>query len=414
MPRRGAKMSGHKGGPSVLSTTATSGNSDSDALASAHYAAPFPSSNAPTDAAAAATSVQSTDIASEERPAVLAGGGDSNAVGSGKWGGKSSGKGNQKKPPLTHFLCIPLVTAMTRPQLEASIARFRREVLGEEGESGERKGAHDQTKPTSAHAEHADGKELEGDAEKSKDDATHRDNGGDAAQTADNDDNTTHGTATAPFSPSAVRPVGTLHLTLGVMSLRDDESIARALALLHSLNLSSLLRQSQSQSQSESAKQPQLSSHTDPHHPPSDQTPLSLSLQGLHPMQSPSRTSILYAAPHDPTNRLYAFATAVRDAFASAELLVPDDRALRLHATLVNTIYAKDARRRGGGGGRGGRGRDRDRGKFDARPLMERFDGFVWAEGVRVEGVAVCEMGAKDLGEGRGIGYRELASVGFE
>ncbi|KAK7553636.1 AKAP7 2'5' RNA ligase-like domain-containing protein [Phyllosticta citricarpa] len=366
-------MSGHKGGPSVLSTTATSGNSDSDALASAHYAAPFPSSNAPTDAAAAATSVQSTDIASEERPAVLAGGGDSNAVGSGKWGGKSSGKGNQKKPPLTHFLCIPLVTAMTRPQLEASIARFRREVLGEEGESGEH-----------------------------------------AAQTADNDDNTTHGTATAPFSPSAVRPVGTLHLTLGVMSLRDDESIARALALLHSLNLSSLLRQSQSQSQSESAKQPQLSSHTDPHHPPSDQTPLSLSLQGLHPMQSPSRTSILYAAPHDPTNRLYAFATAVRDAFASAELLVPDDRALRLHATLVNTIYAKDARRRGGGGGRGGRGRDRDRGKFDARPLMERFDGFVWAEGVRVEGVAVCEMGAKDLGEGRGIGYRELASVGFE
>ncbi|KAK7525251.1 AKAP7 2'5' RNA ligase-like domain-containing protein [Phyllosticta citriasiana] len=352
MPRRGAKIGGHKGGPSIPSTTATSGNTDSDALASAHSAAPIPSSNAPTDAAAAATSAQSTDIANEQRPAALAGGGDSNAVGSGKWGGKSSGKGNQKKPPLTHFSCIPLVTATTRPQLEASIARFRREVLGKEG-----------------------------------------------------------GT---PFSPSAVRPVGTLHLTLGVMSLRDDESIARALALLHSLNLSSLLRQSQSQSQSESPNQPQLSSHSDPHHPPSDQPPLSLSLQGLHPMQSPSRTSILYAAPHDPTNRLYAFATAVRDAFASAELLVPDDRALRLHATLVNTIYAKDARRRGGDGGRGGRGRDRDRGKFDARPLIERFDGFVWAEGVRVEGVAVCEMGAKDLGEGRGLGYREVASVGFE
>ncbi|KAK8165482.1 kinase A anchor protein, partial [Phyllosticta citrichinensis] len=258
-----------------------------------------------------------------------------------------------KRPPLTHFLCIPLVTDASRRQLEASMARFRREVLGEE-ERG--------------------------------------------AQTQGNGDNTTHSTAAtakAPFSPSAVRPVGTLHLTLGVMSLRDASSIARAHELLRSLNLSSLLRASTSQSQ----PQPQLA------YPPSEPVntphgpPLTLSLRGLHPMQSPSRTSTLYAAPHDPTARLHAFASAVRDAFAPR--LVPDDRPLRLHATVVNTIYAKE-RQGAGGGNAAGKKKSRGSGKFDARELMERFDGFVWAEGVSVEGVAVCEMGARELGEGRG------------
>ena len=52
----------------------------------------------------------------------------------------------------------------------------------------------------------------------------------------------------------------------------------------------------------------------------------------------------------------------------------------------MNTIYAKDksksasTRRRGGG-----RGHGKDRrgvGYLDARELVERYEGFVWAEGV--------------------------------
>ncbi|KAK8183900.1 AKAP7 2'5' RNA ligase-like domain-containing protein [Phyllosticta citribraziliensis] len=397
MPRRSATRSDHNGGgQSTLSTTAASGNSDPGALALAHSTATISSSNAQTDAADAAASAQSTGIAKETLPVASAGGTASASAGSVKGTAKGKGKGGEKKPQLTHFLCIPLVTDASRPQLEASMARFRREVLGEEEGGGERRGAYDHGRA----------------AEKSTDGDTLRSNGEYPAQTPGNGDNTTHGTAAtataaSPFPPSAVRPVGTLHLTLGVMSLRDDASMARAHELLRSLNLSSLLHSSTSTSQF--ANQPHLA------HPPSEtgntphEPPLTLSLRGLHPMHSPTRTSILYAAPHDPTARLYAFASAVRDAFAP--LLVPDDRPLRLHATVVNTIYAKERRGRAGGGGKK---KSRDSGKFDAREVMQRFDGFVWAEGVRVEGVAVCEMGARELEEGRGVGYREAAGVGFE
>ena len=69
--------------------------------------------------------------------------------------------------------------------------------------------------------------------------------------------------------------------------------------------------------------------------------------------------------------------------------------------------------------------------RFDARELLERWQGEVWARDVRVEKVAICEMGARevrvgddgDAGEGEGgreekedgevvdAVYREIASV---
>ena len=74
----------------------------------------------------------------------------------------------------------------------------------------------------------------------------------------------------------------------------------------------------------------------------------------------------------------------------------------------MNTIYAKDksARASGGGHGRGGRGK---RG-FDARVWIERYEGFEWAAGVRLEKVAICEMGARKV-EGDGVEYLEIGSV---
>lgn len=82
-----------------------------------------------------------------------------------------------------------------------------------------------------------------------------------------------------------------------------------------------------------------------------------------------------------------------------------------LHATVLNTIYArgkKGGTRKGQSGEKGRRGRiNRRDGKFDATYLMERYENMVWMEGVRVEKVAICEMGAKDV-----VVEEEAGSVG--
>ena len=82
----------------------------------------------------------------------------------------------------------------------------------------------------------------------------------------------------------------------------------------------------------------------------------------------------------------------------------PDDRPLKLHATIVNTIYAKS-------GGRLGQGLLR----FDATEFVERFKDSVWAEDIRIEKIAICKMGAKKLftPDGKIVGeeYEMVASV---
>jgi activating signal cointegrator complex subunit 1 len=179
----------------------------------------------------------------------------------------------------------------------------------------------------------------------------------------------------------------------------------------------------------------------------------------MHPS---TKTSILYAAPRDPTHRLLPLCQRLRAVFEEKEYLIEDTRPLKLHATIVNTIYAK-------AGGRYGRGKpaaaqilapepnltpvdvpedatesveepepaeredevkasskpDDHRNRhdqhsrapirFDARALMKVFDDFVWAKEVKLEKIAICKMGAKKvLGENGDIVdevYEEVASI---
>ena len=105
-------------------------------------------------------------------------------------------------------------------------------------------------------------------------------------------------------------------------------------------------------------------------------------------------------------------------------------RPLVLHATVLNTIYARGKKGVKAKGQRGERKRGGERkwrdGKFDARYLIDRYEHMVWMEGVRIEKVAICEMGAKDVveeEEGESVGndpnepriaqqeYKEIASV---
>ncbi|EAQ83987.1 hypothetical protein CHGG_10391 [Chaetomium globosum CBS 148.51] len=225
--------------------------------------------------------------------------------------------------PPTHFLCIPLtVSPRARAQLATSLSAFRSDVCGAALGLG----------------------------------------GGD-------------------LPPDAVRPLGTLHLTLGVMSFPvgaaaaavegggggggdGERGLGRAREVLAGVGLSWYRR-------------------------------------GL-------AAAVLYAPPVDQFGLLQAFCERVRDVFKDAELMADEGRPLLLHATVVNTVYVKGKGREGGGGrgrgsrgGRGGRGgRKRERLVFDATDIIYRYENQVWAEDIPLERVAISSPSASR-------GYRE-------
>jgi activating signal cointegrator complex subunit 1 len=283
-----------------------------------------------------------------------------------------------KKPPLTHFLCLPLITATSKPQLEASIASFRENVAASE---------HPQ-------------------------------------QTASEN-------GVTRIHPKAIRPVGVMHCTLGVMSL-DQDRLDKAIRLLQCLDITQLLL-------SNTADTSPGTSTVDPHEiitpkepltkqrerPVSLQRPVSpppverasrettsrsltIDLKGLVSMHVPEKTSIVYIEPCDSSERLYPFCLALQDIFKKEGILVPDDRKLKLHATLVNTIYAKGKKSQGHGSNANAPM------KIDARALLDKYADFVWAKDVGLDRIAICEMGAKkriENGEVVGEEYTEVASV---
>jgi len=96
----------------------------------------------------------------------------------------------------------------------------------------------------------------------------------------------------------------------------------------------------------------------------------------------------LYVAPVDEDRTLSEFCLKLREAFEAADLLVPDTRALLLHATIINTIYLV--------GRRSGNGRKRaPKLTIDAREMLQKYEAFEWMRDVRVERVSICRMGAR-------------------
>ncbi|KAH7090778.1 AKAP7 2'5' RNA ligase-like domain-containing protein [Paraphoma chrysanthemicola] len=301
-------------------------------------------------------------------------------------GGKKHGRGGPKKPPLTHFLCLPLVTDSSRPQLEGGLSKLK------------------------AHLERS-----------------------------------------SPVPPKAIRPVGTLHLTLGVMSL-DDQSLQAAQQDLQNLNLHNLLRDISTQAIAEKAAEDGTISENLNAAAMPDTDGLTVSLEGLVPMQEATKTSILYASPQDVTGRLMPFAQALRKRFVDGGWVLDEGRELKLHATIINTIYAKAGAR-----GRGGKGKDasnkigdgemglreqepsientpkfdsdhdekidttaghgpnaRSWLRFDARGLIEEFKDFTWADDVRIDRVQICKMGAKKVWSGHALGEGEVVDERYE
>ncbi|KAL6710752.1 hypothetical protein ACN47E_007809 [Coniothyrium glycines] len=292
-------------------------------------------------------------------------------------------KNNAKKPPLTHFLCLPLVTNSNRPTLQHNLSTLHDDL-----------------------------------------------------------------SSSQLVPPNAIRPPGTIHLTLGVMSL-SPSTLHQATLFLRNLDIHRLLRDVTHQRLAEKAAEDGAISENLIAASMPDTDSLSITLEGLLPMQSPRSTSILYAEPKDASRRLFPFAQAVRDKFLTEGLLVQDDRPLKLHATIINTIYAKPGARRRGRKSENtskaprspvpgieneavhdnttqsleAENADRTQGhgpeakswlRFDAGTLIERYRGFAWAEDIQVDRVQICKMGAKKVWSGGVEGKGEVLDERYE
>ncbi|KAE9964195.1 hypothetical protein BLS_008563 [Venturia inaequalis] len=254
--------------------------------------------------------------------------------------GQSSGSSKQsglpKRPPLTHFLCLPLVTEISKPQLEASLFQFQESLS----------------------TKFADGLPAVNDAPRKLGQAPR----------------------TLLIPPRAIRPVGTIHFTLGVMSLETGSRVQEAVEFLKGLDVKTMVE--------ESLRKNDLSN---------------ISLTSLHCMHEPESTSVLYAGPGEDSNGLFQTAVSIQDLFIKQGYLIPDDRPFKLHATIVNTIYSNTYQKRSP--------------RFNAEGLLNEWKDFLWAKDFPIEKVALCEMGAKKIrdanGEIVGEEYEEIASIPF-
>ncbi|KAI1175767.1 kinase A anchor protein [Nemania sp. FL0916] len=225
----------------------------------------------------------------------------------------------------THFLCIPLITAKSRQQLSTRVSAFRADI----------------TSPESF-----------------------------------------------DVPDEAVRPVGTLHLTLGVMSFPKNDGLSSAVELLKTIVPRQIIADIIPPAEVKHETQEVEPLRTLP-------ARLSVTLKGLHTMQSAAKASVLYAPPVDTDGVLTKFCEKLRSSFQEAGLMVEENRPLLLHATILNTIYVKGRK-----ASKGGKGRHRDKLTIDARQILERYDDYVWMEDIPIEKVAICKMGAKKQDDG--------------
>lgn len=172
---------------------------------------------------------------------------------------------------LTHFLALPLFTPLSRPQLNASLHTFTTAL---------------RTDPSLA--------------------------------------------VPPRIAAHGPRPATTLHLTLAALDLRDPARLAAAVAVLRSLDLAALWRDARAASdirpptevaQMEETQREEAQREEAQREDAQSNSAVLVTLKGIEAMRDPSRTSVLYAPPLDPSGDLQRFCEAVRERFAAAELL---------------------------------------------------------------------------------------------
>jgi activating signal cointegrator complex subunit 1 len=193
-----------------------------------------------------------------------------------------------------------------------------------------------------------------------------------------------------------IQPLGTLHLTLGVMSLTTPEKEQAAVKLLKSLDLNAMLKKA-GVGMSESGGK-------------GEGKDLRVTLKGLEVMPNaegvldPAKATILYAPPL-PSDSLMAFSLSLKKAFTDAGLMLTDSWALKLHATVVKTGDAPRVR-----------GQTPTKSTINANKILKAYKDWVWmdgvnGQGVKIESVAIARMSAVRVAGPLGKEYQFVGSV---
>ena len=217
-----------------------------------------------------------------------------------------------KKPRLTHFLCLPLVNPVSLPQLESSLATFKAAIPS----------------LPPAIARGRDPNDAQGET---------------PVEQVQN-----------PLIPDgALRPLGTLHLTLGVMSLPTKERLEEALEFFQSLDLAAMMHEAENRAQryrlgrKERSEQSLSCNMSDNgidsvsvnRQPPQ---PLNISLESLHALPRARSATVLHAVPVDPTSRLYPFCEMLRDKFLEAGFMLGENKGSQKPQSQAEGTFQED------------------------------------------------------------------------
>lgn len=222
----------------------------------------------------------------------------------------------------------------------------------------------------------------------------------------------------AGLGPRFIRPIGSIHLTLGVMSLTEPSRLREAVDYFNGLDLAAmLLRVTGGHCDGNSSI---WGAEGDAERSQQAQQPLRMKMTSLSTIYPEHSTSALFATPHvlppHSPDALLDFCSELKSVFTSAGFLLPEPphkRDLKLHATVLNTLYASNLK---GHGGR--RAKFSSPRKVDVRGFLQEWEDYEWLagaeDGVPVEKVAICKMGACKIKNEKGQvideQYEELAA----
>lgn len=142
--------------------------------------------------------------------------------------GKGKGGSEAKRP--THFVCFPLVTDASVPQLAESLRRFREVTT-----------APPPLRPSEVQRQQRE-REMETPERESPSGSAVQDTQADPGRTATGDKADSGNAALKVIPQAAHRPPGTFHLTIGAMDLSEKGQLQRALKVLKSIDFAAFFR----------------------------------------------------------------------------------------------------------------------------------------------------------------------------